>query len=304
MSSADQASATPPVLATRGLVAGYGDVPVVHGADIEVTSGRVTAVVGPNGAGKSTLLKAILGLARVMHGRVLLDGEDVTGRSLERLARQGVGYVPQVDDVFDTLRVSENLAMGGYLLDKRTREERMAEVLEVFPDLGAKLRRYVGTMSGGERKMTAVARALMLAPRILVLDEPTAGLSPALTTVVLEEQVRVLANRGKALLLVEQKAHAALELSDWAYVMVGGKVTMSAPAQDVLADPSMGEIFLGGGSPGAGGSAAVGGGAAAGGVAVGGGAAAGGAAAGSAPAAGGPPTANGAPAADGSEAVT
>jgi branched-chain amino acid transport system ATP-binding protein len=249
MSSADQVAQARPVLATRGLVAGYGDVPVVHGADIEVTGGRVTAVVGPNGAGKSTLLKAILGLASIMHGQVLLDGRDVTGWPLERLARQGIGYVPQADDVFDTLRVSENLAMGGYLLDKRTRDERMQEVLEVFPDLRPKLRRFVGTMSGGERKMTAVARALMLAPRILVLDEPTAGLSPALTTVVLEEQVRVLADRGKALLLVEQKAHAALELSDWAYVMVGGKVTMSAPARDVLADPSMGEIFLGGGSP-------------------------------------------------------
>jgi branched-chain amino acid transport system ATP-binding protein len=259
MSSADQAVPAPPVLAARGLVAGYGDVPVIHGVDIEVTRGRVTAVVGPNGAGKSTLLKAILGLARVMDGQVLLDGEDSTGWPLERLARQGVGYVPQVDDVFDTLRVSENLAMGGYLLGKRARDERMQEVLEVFPDLRAKLRRYVGTMSGGERKMTAVGRALMLAPRILVLDEPTAGLSPALTTVVLQEQVRVLADRGKALLLVEQKAHAALELSDWAYVMVGGKVTMSAPARDVLADPSIGEIFLGGRSPAAGGAPAAGG---------------------------------------------
>ena len=154
----------------------------MHGVDIDVAGGRVTAVVGPNGAGKSTLLKAILGIARVMDGQILLDGQDVTGRGLEQLARRGVGYVPQVDDVFDSMRVSENLAMGGYLLDKRTRAERFEQVLDIFPDLRGKLRRYVGSMSGGERKMTALARALMLEPSVLILDEPTAGLSPALTS--------------------------------------------------------------------------------------------------------------------------
>ena len=237
----------PSTLSTRGLVAGYGDVRVLNGVDVEVSSGQLVAVVGPNGAGKSTLLKAILGLARVMSGEVLLDGAVVTGRRLEDLARAGIGYVPQVDDVFDSLRVHENLEMGGYLLDKRTRAERMAEVLEVFPDLAQKMRRFVGTMSGGERKMTAVGRALMLAPRVLILDEPTAGLSPALTKVVLEQQARALADRGKAVLLVEQKAHAALELSDFAYVLVRGQVALSAPARQVLDDPEMGEIFLGGG---------------------------------------------------------
>lgn len=233
-------------LTTKSLVAGYGDVRVVHGVDITVASGKVTAVVGPNGAGKSTLLKAILGIAKVMSGQVLLGGRDVTSSGLEHLARQGVGYVPQVDDVFDTLRVSENLSMGGYLLDKRTRAERIEQVLDIFPDLKKKLRRYVGSMSGGERKMTALARALMLSPTVLILDEPTAGLSPALTEVVLTEQVRVLADRGNSLLLVEQKAHAALQISDWAYVMIGGQVAKSCQAADVLADPAMGEQFLGG----------------------------------------------------------
>ncbi len=234
-------------LSTRNLVAGYGDVRVLDGVDIEVSSGQLVSVVGPNGAGKSTLLKSVLGLARVMSGEVFLDGELVTGTALEDLARRGVGYVPQVDDVFDTLRVHENLEMGGYLLDKRLRAERMDEVLDVFPQLRSQLRRFVGTMSGGERKMTAVGRALMLAPRVLVLDEPTAGLSPALTKVVLEQQARALADRGKAVLLVEQKAHAALELSDFAYVLVRGRVAMSAPARQVLDDPAMGEVFLGGG---------------------------------------------------------
>ncbi len=244
----DPADRAPAALAARNLVAGYGDVAVVHGVDIDVAGGRVTAVVGPNGAGKSTLLKAILGIARVMDGQVLLDGQDVTGRGLEQLARRGVGYVPQVDDVFDSMRVSENLAMGGYLLDKRTRAERFEQVLDIFPDLRGKLRRYVGSMSGGERKMTALARALMLEPSVLILDEPTAGLSAALTSAVLQEQVRVLADRGNAMLLVEQKAHAALEMSDWAYVMIGGQVAKSARAAEVLADPAMGELFLGGSS--------------------------------------------------------
>jgi branched-chain amino acid transport system ATP-binding protein len=163
MSSADGGPEAP-ALAVRELVAGYGDIPVVRGVDLEVRTGQLVAVVGPNGAGKSTLLKAILGLVRVMSGQVLADGTDITGRPLDQLARRGIGYVPQVDDVFDSLKVAENLRMGGYLLGKTQRSARMAEVLEIFPALAGKLNRYVATMSGGERKMTAIARALMLSP--------------------------------------------------------------------------------------------------------------------------------------------
>ncbi|MGH9089172.1 MAG: ABC transporter ATP-binding protein [Acidimicrobiales bacterium] len=242
-----------------GLSAGYGDIRVVEDVDIEVTSGTMSAVVGPNGAGKSTLLKGILGLAKLFGGDVVLNGERVTGRPLEQLARAGIAYVPQVDDVFDSLRVRENLEMGGYLLDRGTRDERIEEVLEVFPDLRRKLRRFVGSMSGGERKMTAFGRALMLAPAVMVLDEPTAGLSPALTQVVLGEQARVLADRGKAVLIVEQKAKAALELADWAYVMVQGRVAMAASGRAVLEDPEMAEVFLGGGRGQGGGASAPGG---------------------------------------------
>lgn len=245
MSSVD-AGPEVPALAVRELVAGYGDIPVVRGVDLDVTAGQLVAVVGPNGAGKSTLLKAILGLARVMSGQVLADGTDITGRPLEQLARRGIGYVPQVDDVFDSLKVSENLRMGGYLLGKTQRSARMAEVLEIFPALATKLNRYVGTMSGGERKMTAIARALMLSPRVLILDEPTAGLSPTLTDAVLTGQVRALADHGHAVLLVEQKAQAALQLADTASVLVQGQVAMSAPAAEVLASSGMAEVFLGG----------------------------------------------------------
>jgi branched-chain amino acid transport system ATP-binding protein len=234
------------VLETAGLAAGYGDLEVVHGIDVAVAPGSLVSIVGPNGAGKSTLLKAILGLVRVFAGRVRLDGEDVTGEPLEELVRRGIAYVPQVDDVFETLRVHENLEMGGYLLDRGLRAERMEEVLDVFPVLRSHLRRYVGTMSGGERKMVAVGRALMLAPGVVVFDEPTAGLAPAFVRSVLENQARALADRGKAVLLVEQRAHAALELSDWAYVLVQGSVAFAGPAADVLAHPEMGEVFLGG----------------------------------------------------------
>jgi ABC-type branched-subunit amino acid transport system ATPase component len=239
----------PAALATSRLVAGYGDVPVLRGVDVAVQAGQFAAVVGPNGAGKSTLLKAILGLAKIMDGTVRAQGRDITGARLERLVRLGIGYVPQVDDAFDPLTVRENLSMGGYLLAKQERTLRMEQVLEIFPPLRARLGRHVATLSGGERKMTAIARALMLTPKVLVLDEPTAGLSPALTEQVLTEQVRALADRGHAVLLVEQKAQAALRLADFAYVLVRGEVVMAAPAAEVLASPDMAEVFLGGRVP-------------------------------------------------------
>jgi ABC-type branched-subunit amino acid transport system ATPase component len=244
MSSADPAA--PPALQTRQLVAGYGDIPVIRGVDISVRTGELVAVVGPNGAGKSTLLKAILGLAKIMQGEVLADGREITGATLEHLVRLGIGYVPQVDDVFDPLKVSENLSMGGYLMSKADRRRRIEEILGIFPALRSRMNRYVGTMSGGERKMTAIGRALMLSPRVLILDEPTAGLSAALTEAVLSDQVRALADHGHAVLLVEQKARAALRLADRAYVLIQGEVAMAAPAAQVLASPEMVEVFLGG----------------------------------------------------------
>jgi ABC-type branched-subunit amino acid transport system ATPase component len=252
MSSAEPAltsSGTVPALAIKQLTAGYGDSAIVHDVDLEVMPGKVDAVVGPNGAGKSTLLKGVLGIARLLGGRVELNGRDVTGLPLVQLARAGVGYVPQSDDVFEALRVRENLDMGGYLFSPAVRAERMELALTVFPQLRSKLNRYVETLSGGERKMTAIARVLMLDPAVLLLDEPTAGLSPELSRTVLEQQVRTLGNHGKAVLIVEQKAVAALGVADWAYMMVRGRVVMSARGADVLASPDMREIFLGAKGP-------------------------------------------------------
>jgi len=236
---------TPLALSVQELVAGYGDFPVVNGVSLEVPAGKIVAVAGPNGSGKSTLLKAMLGIVRVMSGRVFLEGQDVTGMALERLARMGVGYVPQLDDVFDSLKVIENLEMGGYLVKGAERKRRMEQVLQIFPQLQTKLHRYAENLSGGERKMTAIARVLMLDPKVLVLDEPTASLSPEMSKLVLEEQVRPLTQLGKSVLLVEQRAVAALEIADWACLLVRGRVEVSAPAAEVLGDPRMREIFLG-----------------------------------------------------------
>ncbi|MHB1570103.1 MAG: ABC transporter ATP-binding protein [Solirubrobacteraceae bacterium] len=244
MSSAENGTATAS-LSIRGMVAGYGGPPIVRGIDMEVHSGQVVAVVGPNGAGKSTLLKAVLGVAQVHEGRVELAGQDVTGVPLEKLARLGIGYVPQIDDVFEGLRVRENLDMGGYLFGHAERARRMERALEVFPQLKPRLNRYVETLSGGERKMTAIARVMMLDPSVLLLDEPTASLSPQMSQIVLEEHVQALRALGKGILLVEQKAVAALGVADWAYMLVRGEVAMAADAHEVLAKPDMREIFLG-----------------------------------------------------------
>jgi ABC-type branched-subunit amino acid transport system ATPase component len=248
MSSAERGEAAL-ALEIHGLTAGYGGPPIIRNVAMNVQRGHVVAVVGPNGAGKSTLMKAVLGLAQVESGRVELEGRDVTGVPLEKLARLGMAYVPQIDDVFEGLRVRENLDMGGYLVGRAERAERMERALEVFPQLKPRLNRFVETLSGGERKMTAIARVLMLDPAVLLLDEPTASLSPELSKAVLENQIRALANLGKGVLLVEQKAVAALAAADWAYMLVRGEVVMSADAHEVLAKPDMREIFLGARGP-------------------------------------------------------
>lgn len=232
-------------LRIEGLAAGYGTVPVIRDVTITVGRGEVVSVVGPNGAGKSTLLKAVVGVIGPMEGSITLDSESIGSLSTDRIARRGVGYVPQVKDVFETLSVAENLEMGGYTLPRREVAARLEEVIGIYPALGPLRDRYAGNLSGGERKMVAMGRVLMTRPSLLVLDEPTAGLSPQLAHELLDEHVRRLAGTGAAVLLVEQHAREALAISDWAYVMASGQVQLADEAATLLARPDIGDIFLG-----------------------------------------------------------
>jgi len=229
-----------------GVFAGYGAAPVIRDIDLCVAEREVVAVVGPNGAGKSTLLKTVLGVLAPTEGTITLGGRSIGGERTDRIARLGVGYVPQVRDVFDTLTVTENLEMGGYQLKPREVSARIAEVMELYPQLAGMRTRYAGHLSGGERKMLAVGRVLMARPSLLVVDEPTAGLSPQLAHELLHTQITRLAQSlGVAVLLVEQHAREALAVSDWAYLMVSGEVQVSEPAGDLLARPDIGQLFLG-----------------------------------------------------------
>lgn len=228
--------------------AGYGGPPVVQDVSLGVARGKVAVVAGPNGAGKSTLVKAIMGQVRVSSGAVRVGGAELTNRPVEHIARHGVGYVPQHQDVFDTLTVTENLELGGYMLRARERTARITEILDIFPPLARMRHRMVGKLSGGERKMVAVGRVLMLRPSVLILDEPTAGLSVPLTQELFEVHVRALAAAGTGVLVVEQKASEALRVADWGYILVSGRVEVSQPAGQILARPDIGEVFLGGSS--------------------------------------------------------
>jgi ABC-type branched-subunit amino acid transport system ATPase component len=245
ISSDERSERPPPLLVVRDFSAGYGGPPVVSGVSVEVGSGEVVTVVGPNGAGKSTLLKAIAGVAVQIGGSVSLDGVDITAWPTARLARSGVGYVPQSREVFGDLTVLENLEMGGVLMPKAQTRARIEEVVSVLPLLGGMTKRRADKLSGGERKVLAIGRALMARPRILLLDEPTSGLSAELSTQILRNEVAGLASAGTAIMLVEQKALAALEVSDWTYVMASGKTRLSAPSSDLLSRSDLGDVFLG-----------------------------------------------------------
>jgi ABC-type branched-subunit amino acid transport system ATPase component len=233
-------------LRATGVTAGYGGDPVIRDVTVRAEPGEVVSLVGANGSGKSTLLKSLVGVVRVSAGSVLVGEKDVTRRAPEDVARAGVGYVPQIDDVFGPLTVRENLEMGGYLLPARQVKARVEEVIEVFPRLGTMLSRPSGKLSGGERKMLAMGRVLMLQPSVFLLDEPTANLAPAIARTLLEEHVRKLAASGAAVLVVEQRARAVLAISDRTYVLAGGEVRMEGTPAELSASPAFVESFLGG----------------------------------------------------------
>jgi ABC-type branched-subunit amino acid transport system ATPase component len=233
-------------LRAAGVTAGYGGDPVIRDITVQVEPGQVVSLVGANGSGKSTLLKSMVGVVRVTAGTVTVGDADVTNRPPEAVARTGVGYVPQVDDVFAPLTVRENLEMGGYLLRPRQVKSRIEHVVTVFPRLASMLTRPAGKLSGGERKMLAMGRVLMLEPSVFLLDEPTANLAPAIARSLLEEHVRNLAQGGASVLIVEQRARAVLAISDRTYVLAGGEVRMEGTPAELTATPAFVESFLGG----------------------------------------------------------
>jgi len=234
-----------PALAAEDIRAGYGAGDIIHGVSVQVAAGTVASVVGPNGSGKSTLLKSLCGVIRPSAGRVRVGDRDITGLPPEEVARAGVGYVPQVDDVFAPLTVRENLEMGGYLLAGRDVAGRVERVTAVFPRLGTMLTRRAGRLSGGERKMLAMGRVLMLEPAVFLLDEPTANLAPKVASELLTGHVRALAEAGAAVLIVEQRARAVLAISDYTYVLGGGQVLMADTPARLNASQEFTESFFG-----------------------------------------------------------
>ena len=234
-----------PALTAEDIRAGYGAGDIIHGVSVQVAAGTVASVVGPNGSGKSTLLKALCGVIRPSAGQVRVGDRDITGLAPEEVARAGVGYVPQVDDVFAPLTVRENLEMGGYLLAGREVAGRVERVTAVFPRLGTMLTRRAGRLSGGERKMLAMGRVLMLEPAVFLLDEPTANLAPKVATELLTGHVRALAEAGAAVLIVEQRARAVLAISDYTYVLGGGQVLMADTPARLNASQEFTESFFG-----------------------------------------------------------
>jgi branched-chain amino acid transport system ATP-binding protein len=234
-----------PLLEVRDLTAGYGRVPVVSNIQLQVGRGEIVSIIGPNGAGKSTLLKALTGNLPLMNGAYVLGGEVVSRCTADALARRGVAYIPQVDDTFDTLTVEENLVIGGYLLPRGELRRRIDKSLEAFPQLQEMRTRRGMKLSGGERKMLAMARVLLTNPQLVILDEPTAGLSPQMANQVLVEHVPKMSDSA-AVLLVEQRALEALGVSMWGYVMVAGRIARSASAGS-LRNSDLADLFLGAG---------------------------------------------------------
>jgi branched-chain amino acid transport system ATP-binding protein len=231
------------VLRADRVTAGYGGPPVITEVCVSVRAGRITAIVGPNGAGKSTLLKALAGVVKVSDGEVYVCGARTTNLAPERLVRRGLGYVPQVDNIFPDLTVRENLEMGAYTKPSAARQ-RIDEVCDLFPDLRAALRRRAGLLSGGQRSMLAMARALMLSPSVLLLDEPSAGLAPKLAG-VLWRQIETIAATGVGICVVEQNTRLTLRHAHWGYILVLGKPALDGPAAELLRDENVVDLYIG-----------------------------------------------------------
>ncbi len=232
------------LLEARNIVAGYvPEVNILNGCDLELREGELVGIIGPNGAGKSTLIKALFGLLHIREGNVTFRGQDVTGKPAHELVRAGIGYVPQRDNVFSRLTVSENLEMGVYQAPKTLAAQR-ERVYAMFPRLAERSDQRAGLLSGGERQMLAMGRALMMEPSVLLLDEPSAGLSPVLQTEVFE-RADTINQAGVSIIMVEQNARRCLQICDRGYVLDQGQNAYTDTGNALLHDPKVIELYLG-----------------------------------------------------------
>lgn len=234
-----------PILTTQGLVAGYEpDLPIIRGVDISVGRGELVVLLGPNGAGKSTFVKAIAGLVPVFSGSMMLDGRDITHVTPHRKVAEGLAFVPQTGNVFATMTILENLQIAVSYLPKAKRAAKIEELFQKFPDLATKPSRLAGALSGGQRQMLAVARALALDPPVIILDEPSAGLSPKIVGEVFQ-MLKAINAGGVTVVLVEQNVKAALAIADRAVILAEGRIRHEGTPAELADDPLIGKIYLG-----------------------------------------------------------
>jgi branched-chain amino acid transport system ATP-binding protein len=234
-----------PCIEFDDVVAGYKDFMILNNLSFSVQPGTITLLIGPNGAGKSTVLKTLFGLLKPRQGKIRLNGQDITGATQKALLAQGIAFVPQGRNLFGQLSVYENLELGGITLGMKTTHERIPEVLEFFPRVKERLHSRASSLSGGEQKQLEVGRALLLRPKVLLIDEPSIGLSPMVVQDVFK-LLRRLADQGTTVLMVEQNVKSALKVSDDAIALESGRLVLHKKAAEVLADPQMERLFLGG----------------------------------------------------------
>ena len=232
------------ILTVEQITAGYTKIDILHDVSIQVEEGKIVSVIGPNGAGKSTLLKAIFGLLNPRQGKIRLKETDITGLNPAKIARHGISYVPQVDNVFPSMTIQENLEMGAFIR-KDEYSQRIDEIYALFPVLGERQKQKAGQLSGGQRQMVAMGRALMLDPQVLLLDEPSAGLAPMLVEMIFEK-ITDINKTGVSMVIVEQNAREALKMADHGYVLAMGKNVLDNTGEALLASEEVGRLYLGG----------------------------------------------------------